>query len=549
VKIVDNIGRAGQPHFFAADRAARRLLPLKAATPFNRQHRGTAMNEGFCNCCRDLVPAVTREREGRIYLVKTCPKCGDTETLIASDARRYGDKHALDLGGPDKPCKLNCLACGRQNQPNIVFLDVTNRCNMNCPICINNTPSMGFLFEPPMEYFEKIFAHFSKLDPVPAFQLFGGEPTVRNDLIAIIKLAKSYGIACRVVTNGIKMADADYCEALVATRATILIAYDGADPATYAELRGSEKYLSLKQQAIENLGRQQRPKVVFMSLVGKGYNDNLADLLEYTHAHRRFVRGIYFMPLAHTWDTEEFDLTPERITSEDIETMVDGVFPDTRVDFIPAGFLGQVPTLRKALNVKPLPFVGAHPNCESMYILVSDGERYLPVSHYLKTSLLDICHALLKAETKLQRSATKETLLGSQALKRLSLSARALLAAGAVFRRKLHLGKFFRGRGPGKLYHMLGLPLSILFGARSKTALARHTTVQGTLQLIILPFEDAETLETERMKRCPAAFAFYDPERDRVGHVPVCAWGLHKNDLMKRVSEYYGTRKPVATTG
>jgi uncharacterized radical SAM superfamily Fe-S cluster-containing enzyme len=85
-----------------------------------------------------------------------------------------------------------------------VFLDVTNRCNSNCPICINNTPSMGFLFEPPLEYFENVFQQLSRYDPKPVVQLFGGEPTVRRDLFEIIRLARSAGLRPRVVTNGLK---------------------------------------------------------------------------------------------------------------------------------------------------------------------------------------------------------------------------------------------------------------------------------------------------------------------------------------------------------
>ena len=101
-------------------------------------------------------------------------------------------RRAVELLGyvPSKlePCSLNCTKCQIDHKPNMVFLDVTNRCNMNCPICINNTPSMGFLFEPPIEYFDTIFKHFAQITPKPSIQLFGGEPTVRNDLFDIIKL-------------------------------------------------------------------------------------------------------------------------------------------------------------------------------------------------------------------------------------------------------------------------------------------------------------------------------------------------------------------------
>jgi uncharacterized radical SAM superfamily Fe-S cluster-containing enzyme len=50
----------------------------------------------------------------------------------------------------------------------MVFVDLTNRCNMNCPICIANIPAMGFTFHPPIEYFEKVSGGIAWMQPVPS---------------------------------------------------------------------------------------------------------------------------------------------------------------------------------------------------------------------------------------------------------------------------------------------------------------------------------------------------------------------------------------------
>ena len=78
-----------------------------------------------------------------------------------------------------------------------------------------------------------------------------------------------------------------------------------------------------------------------------------------------------------------------------------------------------------------------------------------------------------------------------------------------------------------------------LFGVKSRKVLAKHTTWQGTLQVIVLPFEDDSNLETERLERCPNSFAFYDPERQEVNYVPTCAWSQHKRPVMRRIADYY----------
>ncbi|HRT95114.1 MAG TPA: hypothetical protein P5532_11875, partial [Planctomycetota bacterium] len=91
----------------------------------------------------------------------------------------------------------------------------------------------------------------------------------------------------------------------------------------------------------------------------------------------------------------------------------------------------------------------------------------------------------------------------------------------------------------GKAWHALALPFALAFGRKSQTALERHTNVQGVLQIIVLPFEDRYTLETERLERCPSGFAFWDPRDGEVKHVPVCAWGIHKTPVMRAIMSHY----------
>ena len=54
------------------------------------------MNKALCNKCEDLVAAQVVTRDGKVFLVKDCPRCGPTETLIAAVASRYMMKRELD---------------------------------------------------------------------------------------------------------------------------------------------------------------------------------------------------------------------------------------------------------------------------------------------------------------------------------------------------------------------------------------------------------------------------------------------------------------------
>ncbi|MGD1212375.1 MAG: radical SAM protein [Candidatus Acidiferrales bacterium] len=511
------------------------------------------MNRALCNKCQQLVAARHEERDHKIFLVKDCKKCGPTETLLSSNSDSYWRKRKMDSDFQYGNCGLSCLSC-QHKEPNIVFLDITNRCNLNCPICINNTPSMGFLFEPPIEYFDTIFKHFAQNTPKPSIQLFGGEPTVRKDLIEIIRLSRSYGLPTRVVTNGVRLADEEYCRQVVETRATILISYDGENAGMYKALRNHERCGELKHKAVDNIGRLGGKKVVLMTLVAKGYNDKeLASIFAFCHERRDFVRGIYLMPLAHSWDPDKVDLKPERITTEDLEQAIEDAFPEDRVEFVPTNLLGRIPTLSRLLGIRDVPFVGGHPNCESMYLLISDGQRYRPLAHYLKGSLTDAAKDLLKLEERLAaREKTLERSLWGRTLA--SLHLRQAWLKLAMFkeivrlgRRHIRIGEALGARGPAALWRGLRVGLGILCRQKTKTVLRRFTAVQAALQIIVLPFGDEENMETDRLQRCPAAFAYVDPEDGRVKHVPNCAWGLHKAKVLREITDHYAKAAPADT--
>lgn len=138
--------------------------------------------------------------------------------------------------------------------------------------------------------------------------------------------------------------------------------------------------------------------------------------------------------------------------------------------------------------------------------------------------------------------------LGTLRLQRPYLKLRAYLAVAPAFRRSMRIGAMLQGKGIGKLWHGLMIPIKLALGRRSEAVFARHTRAQRLLLLIVLPFEDKSTLETERLERCPTAFAFYDPKSDEVKWIPVCAWNLHKTETMRAISEFYGDLKASTAT-
>jgi len=512
------------------------------------------MNRSLCNTCLKLVPSESVEREGKVFLVKDCPECGRTETLLSNHARRYFAKRSLDRGFEYRDCRMNCPDCRHGDRPMYAFINITSRCNLNCPICVDSVPGLGFLFEPPVEYFDKIFSHLASTKPLPTIALFGGEPTTREDLFEIIDLAKSYGLKSRILTNGLKLADKEFCRKLVESRTVILLSYDGANPETYRTLRGTAKALELKKKALENLAEISKTRHVKLSLIacfGWGLNDReLPDLLAFCHGQRAFLRDLYLMPLTKIWDASKWDYDPRRMTTEDVEQFVADAFPGYNVDFVPVGFVAGFKRVTKYVGQSSLPYKGAHPNCESMYLLISDGRQYLPIAHFLKGSgsLVEFSRAFQELENRLaaREKRWEKSLIGRALgvvrLKRAALAALGAMGVLSLAVRHVRLGRVFKGWGPLKLFHALMGLLEMAVGRSGRKVMARHTNVQGHLQLIILPLEDNQIIETHRLERCPTAHAYYDPRADKVKYVPVCAWRLHNKGVMRDIMDYYAAR-------
>ncbi|MDD5643900.1 MAG: radical SAM protein [bacterium] len=484
-------------------------------------------NKAFCNNCRGIVSAEHIEKDGKILLSKNCPKCGITETLISNNAKAYKNKRDFMEKTEYEGCGLNCLECTHKD-PNIAFVELTNRCNMNCPICITNVPSMGFEFEPCMEYFKIIFKNLSNLDPKPSVQLFGGEPTVREDLFDIIRLAKSYGLSVRVVTNGLKLADRAYCEKLTEEGVSILISFDGFNRKMYEIFRGMPGALDLKLKALDNLAHRKKGKVILMTVASKEQdNEDLKKLFDYCIKNKKIARGIFIMPLAHMWSPERLDYNPERTTPEDVEDMVNNAVGGG-VEFVPLGSL-DTKVFNKVLKLKEMPFVGVHPNCESITVLVSDGEKFFPISRFLKKGLFGLIGDLRKvgAEISVHRKIS------------FLLKSKVYLAILKILFNNFSFESAVGKKGLRAFCKWMKIISKVLLGRKLKDVIREETNMKGALQVMVLPFEDYDTSEAVRLKMCTSSFVYPDGRSGCVKYIPVCAWERNKKVVMKEIAEVF----------
>lgn len=145
----------------------------------------------ICETCYRHVPAMRFERDGSIWLGKSCKWHGYREYLVEPDADFY-------LGYNYRRRALESY-----------FIEVTNRCNLTCPHCYQEPDSKSV--DPSIEYLLDIIKSWP--DDGFSVALVGAEPTVRKDLPELVYAiqalpGKPRGIM--ILTNGVYLADKEY---------------------------------------------------------------------------------------------------------------------------------------------------------------------------------------------------------------------------------------------------------------------------------------------------------------------------------------------------
>ena len=488
------------------------------------------------------MPAAHEIRDNRVYLRKECPTCGTHEALVSTNARVWQWKREVyeyDPGAAEG-CTLNCIGCTQNHKQTMAFVDVTSRCNLNCPICIANIPGMGVDFEPPLAYFEKVFDQIAQWRPRPRVNLFGGEPTVRKDIFEIITMAKRRRMRVSLITNGLALADEAYCKRVCETKVEILFAFDGRDPVIYERMRGSRRAYDLKMKAVENLRKHTHRRHTWVCTLAQGVNDrHMPDLFRFTHENRSIIRRLFFIPLTEMWDPGLYE-TAVMTTPEDVEQILQDSFPGEPLDFIPAGLFGRLQPARRFFGSEFIHFAGVHPNCESTTFLVSDGERWRPLSQFLKRPVTEVAAEVVALAKKL--NPRLDRLDPERWLQRWRGRLLVIRAYGRLALRVADSKKILKGNRALRLLRILG---GLMVGRKPNAVLQRHTNVHDLVSATVLPFEEWHSADPGRMKQCSAVFAYLDPDTDRVATVPFCMWCHYRKDTYKRISAKYPPAREV----
>ncbi len=491
------------------------------------------MKIGLCEKCGMPTDACYEIRSNKVYLVKFCVDCGRTSSLVSKDSRKWRWKRQLcDYQEPVKSgCSMDCRSCDHKalTKPNTVAIDVTNRCNQRCPICLAYVDAMGFDYHPPIEYFDKIFQHFQHQDSRPNICFFGGEPTVHRDFLEIVRLARSYGFQVQLFTNGIRLANKEYCRELCSLGVQVNFGFDGTRPEIYKALRGDDS-LETKRRALENVVEQGVNKLAIISTIAEGINDgNLMELMDFIHQYKDSVSVWAFVPLTPCWDSTQIDLEPT--TTECVERMFELTVQG--IEFVPTGMM-KFQVLSRFFGKQTMG--GSHPNCESATLLISDGGSYRPISDYLKVSLSDLLARLRGLDNAL---AVESAAIPESGMRRRWFDAVTFLRTVRVLRGAIDMGRVFPAP---RLVNGLRAVGDLLRGKKIDRILSERSNCKNVLTLMTIPYEDTGGLDDARLKDCPAVFAYEDVDTGAIKTAAFCSWQTVKDDVCRKIHAHYDAR-------
>jgi len=322
--------------------------------------------ESLCPYCLARVPA-HREADGDdVYLVKECPEHGEFRTIIWRGEPRFeGWKRKPNVFRScesqtkvDKGCPFDCGICPlhRKNACTAV-LELTSRCNLHCPVCFADAGSGSA----PDASLPEISAWYGRVlrayGPNIIIQLSGGEPTVREDLPAIIEMGRSLGFPfIQVNTNGVRLAmEEDYATVLRrAGAASVFLQFDGTDDGIYRKLRGRALYAE-KLRAIRRCVESGIGVVLVPTIVPAVNVHNIGAMIKLAMELSPGVRGVHFQPVGYFGRCPDRHDNSRRLTLPDImraiEEQTDGLMRAS--DFTPPGWENTLCSFHGTFIPKP----------------------------------------------------------------------------------------------------------------------------------------------------------------------------------------------------
>jgi len=349
----------------------------------------------LCPETRRVVPALIWENGGKVWITKRCPEGMITDVYYESVEQYYRFQRwkfdfklkSVNVENTGVNCPLDCGLCARhRSHTNLLNIVLTNRCNLSCWYCFFYAKEGQPIYEPTLEQIRMMLRNAKKQYPVGAnaVQLTGGEPTLREDLIEIIKIAKEEGYDhVQLNTDGIKLAFEPELVKKVREAGvnTLYMSYDGMTPQTNWKNHWEVPLI------FENVRKAGGPGIVLVPTTIRNVNDHeLGAIINFGLNHLDIVRGVNFQPISLVGRVPRKERQRFRITIpgaiKRIEEQTNGTI--AMDDWYPIPIAGHIARFFEAFTGSRY-YMTSHYCCGAATYVFLDREnkRVIPISRFL----------------------------------------------------------------------------------------------------------------------------------------------------------------------
>ncbi len=467
----------------------------------------------LCPETRRVVPAVVWEHGGKVWITKRCPEGMITDLYYENVEQYYHFQRwkweekklfSKNVENTGVNCPFDCGLCPRhRSHTSLINIVLTNRCNLSCWYCFFYAREGQPIYEPPLEAMKMMLRNAKKEHPIGAnaVQLTGGEPTLRDDLIEIIRIAKEEGYDhVQVNTDGIKLAfEPELVRRIREAGAnTLYLSYDGMTPQTNWKNHWEIPLI------FENIRRAGGPGAVLVPTTIRNVNDHeLGAIINFGLNHIDIIRGVNFQPISLVGRVPRKERQRFRITVAGainrIEEQTNGVI--AKDDWWPIPIAGHIARFFEAFAGKRY-YMTSHYACgAATYIFLDKKEkRVIPIDRFI-----DVEGFVEYLEEKTEEIAKWGSLGRLQKLK----------LGAEIF---INFRRFYDGKYAPKGLGVLDL-IKNAFMHGNYDALGKFH--ESSLFLGMMHFMDEYNYDVERVERCVIHYAMPD---GRI--VPFCAFNV-----------------------
>ena len=245
----------------------------------------------------------------------------------------------------------------------MAMLEITDRCNMSCPVCFADARRKGTDLTLD-EITTRLETLLEVAGPIP-LQISGGEPTLHPQLAEIVGLARSCGFRnIELVTNGVVVsADQGCLDNLVDRGLTaVYLQFDGVSRQTYEAIRGQDMSL-VRQRSIETI-RKTGICCTLAVAVTPGVNDQeLGDTVRFGVDNIDTVRAINFQAATRFAGRYDVKTKDQGFSLAELVELI-----EAQCGMAPGGFVSDL---------------FGHPHCNAMSLVYLVEGSFKPLFSYI----------------------------------------------------------------------------------------------------------------------------------------------------------------------